>query len=90
MLEELRNKIKEIMLGEVKDIIFDTRKGNMTIVEEKQDGDSATNADIQIGQIFVKKLKELLPGSIVINEEDFNEEVFEQIKQLDMFGWLIR
>ena len=80
MLEELRDKIKNLMLGEVKQIVFDTRKGNMTIVEEKQDGDSATNADIQIGQIFVKKLKELLPDSIVINEEDFNEEVFEQIK----------
>ncbi len=77
MLESLRDKVKCIMLGEVKDIVFDTRKGNMTIVEEKQDGDSATNADIQIGQIFVKKLKEILPDSIVINEEDFNEEVFE-------------
>ena len=80
MLGELRDKIKSIMLGEVKDIILDTRKGNMTVVEEKQDGDSATNADIQIGQIFVKKLREMLPGSIVINEEDFNEEIFEQIK----------
>lgn len=80
MLEELRDNVKNIMLGEVKEIVFDTRKGNMTIIEEKQDGDSATNADIQIGKIFVKKLKEMLPGSIVINEEDFDENVFEQIK----------
>lgn len=88
MLENLRDKVKNIMLGEVKDIIFDTRKGNMTVVEEKQDGDSATNADIQIGQIFVKKLKEILPSSIVINEEDFNEEVFEQIKTT-RFVWVV-
>lgn len=88
MLEELRDKVKEIMLGEVKDIVFDTRKGNMTIVEEKQDGDSATNADIQIGQIFVKKLKELLPGSIVINEEDFDKAVFEQIK-ITRYVWVV-
>lgn len=80
MLEELREKIKEIMLGQVKDIVFDARKGNMVVIEEKQEGDSATNADIQIGKIFVEKLKELLPDSIVINEEDFNEEVFQQIK----------
>ena len=88
MLEELRDKVKDIMLGEVEDIVFDTRKGNMTVVEEKQDGDSATNADIQIGQIFVTKLKEILPGSIVINEEDFNEEVFEQIKTT-RYVWVV-
>ena len=88
MLEELREKIKDIMLGEVKNIVFDTRRGNMTIVEEKQDGDSATNADIQIGQIFVSKLKELLPGSIVINEEDFDEEVFKQIKTT-RYVWVV-
>ncbi len=88
MLESLRDEVKNIMLGEVKDIIFDTRSGNMIIVEEKPDGDSATNADIQIGQIFVKKLKELLPGSIVINEEDFNEEVFEKIKNT-RYVWVV-
>ena len=88
MLKELKDKVKEIMLGEVKEIIFDTRKGNMTVIEEKQDGDSATNADIQIGQIFVKKLKELLPGSIVINEEDFNEDVYEQIKTT-RYVWVV-
>lgn len=88
MLEELRDKIKEIMLGEVKEIVFATRNGNMTVVEEKKDGDSATNADIEIGQIFSKELKEMLLGSIVINEEDFNEEVFEQIKTT-RFVWVV-
>jgi len=88
MLEELRDKIKQIMLGEVKEIIFNTRNGNMTVVEEKKDGDSATNADIAIGQIFVNKLAELLPGSIVINEEDFNEEVFNSMKTA-RFVWVV-
>lgn len=87
-LEQLSEKIKNIMLGKVKDIVFETRNGNMTIVEEKKDGDSATNADIQIGQLFVKKLKEMLPGSIVINEEDFNEVVYEQIKTTK-YVWIV-
>ena len=87
-LEQLSEKIKNIMLGKVKDIVFETRNGNMTIVEEKKDGDSATNADIQIGQLFVKELKEMLPGSIVINEEDFNEVVYEQIKTTK-YVWIV-
>ena len=87
-MNDLKEKIKAIMLGTVKDIVFDTRKGNMTVVEEKSDGDSATNADIQIGQLFVKELKEMLPGSIVINEEDFNDEVFEQIK-ITRYIWVV-
>lgn len=36
MLEKLRDEIKKIMLGEIKNIIFDTRKGNRTVVEEKK------------------------------------------------------
>lgn len=87
-LEQLSEKIKNIMLRKVKDIVFETRNGNMTIVEEKKDGDSATNADIQIGQLFVKELKEMLPGSIVINEEDFNEVVYEQIKTTK-YVWIV-
>lgn len=87
-LEQLSEKIKNIMLGKVKDIVFETRNGNMTIVEEKKDGDSATNADIQIGQLFVKELKAMLPGSIVINEEDFNEVVYEQIKTTK-YVWIV-
>ena len=88
MLNDLKNRIKELMLGPVREIVFETRKGNMTILEEKSDGDSATNADIQIGQLFVKELKNLLPDSIVINEEDFNEEVYEQIKTT-RYVWVV-
>lgn len=87
-LKQLSEKIKNIMLGQVKDIVFETRNGNMTIIEEKKDGDSATNADIQIGQLFVKELKNMLPGSIVINEEDFNEYVYEQIKTT-RYVWVV-
>ncbi len=87
-MDDLKEKIKALMLGPVKKIVLDTRKGNMTVVEEKSDGDSATNADIQIGQLFVKELKEMLPGSIVINEEDFNDEVFEQIK-MTRYIWVV-
>lgn len=87
-LKLLSKKVKNIMLGQVRDIVFETRNGNMTIIEEKKDGDSATNADIQIGQLFVKELKELLPGSIVINEEDFNEDVYKQIKTT-RYVWVV-
>lgn len=48
MLNDLKNEIKELMLGPVYEIVSETRKGNMTIVEEKSDCDSAINADIQI------------------------------------------
>ena len=88
MLAELRNKIKNIMLGEIKEIVLNTKKGNMIVVEEKADGDSATNADIKIGQIFLKKLKELLPGSVVINEEDFNEDVYKKMK-ISKYIWVV-
>ena len=80
MLEEIRNKIKEILLNEVTDIIMSARKDNMIVVEEKGNGDSATIADIKIGELFSKILPELLPDSIVINEEDFSEEVFDKMK----------
>jgi myo-inositol-1(or 4)-monophosphatase len=88
VLEELRDKIKGIMLGEVRDIIVETRNGGIVVIEEKIDGDSATNADIQIGNIFRKKLKELLPNSIVINEEDFNDKIYEEIKRT-RYVWVV-
>ena len=53
MLDELEIKITNILLGKVKNIIDKTRK-KMIIIEEKQDGDSATIADIEIGKIFKK------------------------------------
>lgn len=77
LLDVLENKIIDILKGEVKDIIDSTRK-NMVVVEEKSDGDSATIADIKIGELFEKILVELLPNSIVIQEESFNEEVYKK------------
>lgn len=76
ILEKLESDIIGILQGEVKDIIVETRK-NMVVVEEKSDGDSATIADIKIGEIFDVKLPQLLPESIVIQEESFNEDVYK-------------
>ena len=59
-IKSLVSEIINILTGEVKDIIIETRK-NMVVVEEKADGDSATIADIKIGEIFDNKLPELLP-----------------------------
>lgn len=74
-LENLESSIIEILQSEVKDIIVETRK-NMVVVEEKSDGDSATIADVKIGEIFDTKLPQLLPNSIVIQEESFNEDTY--------------
>ena len=75
-LENLELNIINILQGEVKDIITETRK-NMIVVEEKADGDSATIADIKIGEIFDNQLPTLLPNSIVIQEESFNEDTYK-------------
>lgn len=88
MLEELRDKIKAILLGEVREIVFKSRNGEMEVIEEKAEGDSATNADIEIGKIFVNELREMLPNSIVINEEDFNEKIFEKVK-ITRYIWVV-
>lgn len=88
MLESLRDKIKEILLSEVKDIIMTARNENMIVVEEKGNGDSATIADVKIGELFSKILPELLPNSIVINEEDFSEQVFEKMKTT-RYIWIV-
>ena len=76
LLNKLETEIKKILLGEIKNIINSTRE-EMIVVEEKLDGDSATIADIKIGEIFDEDLPKLLPGSIVIQEESFNEEKYE-------------
>lgn len=75
-LENLELNIINILQGEVKNIITETRK-NMIVVEEKEDGDSATIADIKIGEIFDNQLPILLPNSIVIQEESFNEDTYK-------------
>ncbi len=88
MLENLRDRIKEILLTEVKDIIMKARNENMVVIEEKGNGDSATIADVKIGDLFSKMLPQLLPGSIVINEEDFNKNVFEKMK-VTQYVWVV-
>lgn len=79
ILNELETEILDIVQNEINDIIVETRK-NMVVVEEKADGDSATIADVKIGEICDTEFPELLPGSIVIQEESFNEKVYEQAK----------
>ncbi|MCL2383620.1 MAG: inositol monophosphatase family protein [Oscillospiraceae bacterium] len=88
MLEELSKQIKEILLGDIRKILLDTRSGSIQVVEEKSDGDSATIADIKIGELLVERLPELLPDSIVINEEDFNRNMFENFKTTK-YVWIV-
>lgn len=86
-LNDLEMQIIDILTGEVKTIIEETRK-NMVVVEEKADGDSATVADIKIGEIFESELPKLLEGSIVIQEESFDEEVYKKALQTK-YVWVI-
>lgn len=88
MIKELVKKITDMMLVDIQKIIFDTRNGNMQVVEEKADGDSATIADIKIGEIFIERLPQLLPNSVVINEESFDSDVFEKIKTTK-YVWVV-
>ena len=84
---KLENKIIDILQNEIKDIIVETRN-NMVVVEEKSDGDSATLADIKIGELLDEKLSEWLPGSIVIQEESFNEEIYNLSKNAK-YIWVV-
>jgi len=86
-LENLEKEIIEILQTEVKDIIVSTRQ-NMVVVEEKPDGDSATIADIKIGEIFEDKLIKMIPNSIVIQEESFNEEIYKDAQKTE-YIWVI-
>lgn len=88
MLEELRNKIIDILYSQVTDIIMKARNENMIIIEEKGNGDSATIADVKIGELFSNILPQLLPNSIVINEEDFNEKIFQKMKTT-RYIWIV-
>ncbi len=87
ILDNLEQQIIDILQGEIKDIIQQTRK-NMVVVEEKADGDSATIADIKIGNICDEKLPQLLPCSIVIQEESFNEQTYNLAKSTK-YIWVV-
>lgn len=86
-LNFIENSIITLMKGEINEIIKNTRK-NMIVVEEKVDGDSATIADIEIGKLLENKLKELLPNSIVIQEESFDENVYKNLSGFE-YIWVV-
>lgn len=89
MLEELRDKIKEVLVTDVKEIIMEVRNSHTTVdAVEKGNGDSATIADVKIGEIFSTLLPQLLPNSIVINEEDFSKEIFSKMKNTK-YIWIV-
>ena len=88
MLKNLRDTIKDVLISDIHEIIMDARNKNMIVIEEKGNGDSATIADVKIGELFSKMLPKLLPGSIVINEEDFTDEVYEKMK-ITKYIWIV-
>ena len=87
-LATLENQVIEILQGRVADIISATRK-NMVVIEEKENGDSATVADFEIGNIFDSELPKLLPQSLVIQEESFNENIYKRIAGGQRYLWVV-
>lgn len=93
MLSFYRDEIKKLMKSEVKEILQSVRNMNNSVdgylpAVDKMDGSPVTEADIKIGELFVKKLKEMLPESVVINEEDFSENIFEEVKRAK-YVWVV-
>lgn len=93
MLNFYRDEIKKLMKNDVKEILTSVRNmdnivdGHIPAVD-KTDGSPVTDADIKIGKLFVNKLTKMLPGSVVINEEDFNEDVYENVKK-SKYVWIV-
>lgn len=75
-LELLEKDVLNIMVTKIKNIIQNARK-NIIVLKEKDDGDSVTTADIEIGEYLSEFLENLLPGSLIIEEESFNEEKYK-------------
>lgn len=93
MLNNLKEKIKDLMKSDVKEILQSVRNeknlmGDRISFLNKNDGTPVTQADIKIGKLFVEKLKEILPNSTVINEEDFNLDVFEHLNDYK-YVWVV-
>lgn len=77
-VKQIEKSIIALLRGDIQRIITDVRK-HMVVVQEKPDGDSATVADIEIGKLLEKELVALLPSSLVVQEESFNREVYQQM-----------
>ena len=88
-LKELSQKIKAVLLGDVRKLIMDARGGNMVVVEEKKDGDSATEADIKIGNMLGELGKALIPDSLIIEEETFGAAAYETLRLNPAYVWVI-
>ena len=75
-LDLLESKLLDLMEGEIKEIIESTRK-NMVVVEEKSDGDSATIADVKIGELFVEQGR-------ILDKRDVFYLFYEELKDTDL------
>jgi myo-inositol-1(or 4)-monophosphatase len=84
----LQTEIEYLLLNDVNTIISKSRSENMTIIEEKRNGDSTTNADIEIGRLLSDKLKALIPASLVVEEESFHNDVFAEMNT-NQYIWII-
>lgn len=86
-LDIIENKVLQIMSEKVSDIVASARK-NIVVVEEKDDGDSATTADIEIGKLLSEFLRGLIAGSVVVEEESFCKKSYDEFLS-SKYAWII-
>jgi len=73
-LSLLQDHIRSLFRGQIDTIIRSVRSQKVIAAKEKQEGDSATEADITIGRLLVRELSLLVLGSVVLEEEGFSAE----------------
>lgn len=87
-LDSLQQAINGLLLNEVKEIVFQVRNSSINNVIEKTDGDSATLADLAISELLLVKLTELVPNSLIIEEESFNKSSYEKLNKYQ-YVWIV-
>ncbi len=87
-LKELQDKLRNIFKTEVSRIITQVKADNLEVVVDKANGDTATQADLKIGELLTDRLLTWLPDSIVVEEESFNQAKLEELTEEELV-WII-
>lgn len=87
-LQELQSKLRDTFQTDVRKIIAQVKADNLDVVVEKGNGDTATQADLKIGELLTDKLSTWLPASIVVEEESFDRAKLDQLTEEELV-WII-
>ena len=78
-LAAIQSSLNSLLTNQVLAIVKAVRGEQLDNVIEKTDGDSATQADIQISQLLGERLPGLVEGSLVIEEESFCQQTWQRL-----------